>query len=357
MRVGAVLCVLATALVLAPASLAANDPLRTHQWGLDMIHADQAHQVSDGAGATVAVVDTGVMVNHPDLAGRLLPGDDVLAGGPVTRDGNGHGTHVSGIIAADEGNGIGIDGVAPLAKILPVRVLGDDGSGSDADVATGVNWATDHGAQVINLSLGSSPISNIGQSAFSDAVNRALDHGVVVVMAAGNDTLPICEQPDTAGRALCVGSVDKRGNQSFFSSFGMGVNVFAPGGSGLPGTDEDILSTYNDGGYQFLAGTSQATPHVSAVAALLESLGLRGQAVVQRILATLSPGSIVNAAAAVQGLGPAPAGTPGASTPTTTSSSTHQTTTTRRKARHKRRRHHRAKKKPRRTRRPVAHHR
>ncbi|GAC1436102.1 MAG: hypothetical protein NVSMB51_06740 [Solirubrobacteraceae bacterium] len=281
---------------------AAGDPLRPHQWGLDLIGADQAQQVSQGQGAIVAVVDTGVKIDHPDLAGRLLPGHDFVAGTDQMHDGNGHGTHVAGIIAADKGNGIGIAGVAPLARILPVRVLGDDGSGSDADVGAGIDYAVAHGANVINLSLGGTVLSALLPSATGDAVQRAIAAGVVVVAAAGNDSLPLCEQPGAGGRLLCVGALDRRGQQSFFSSNGLNVNVFAPGGSGLPGPDEDILSTWNDGAYMTLAGTSQATPHVSGVAALLAADGLRGQTAVQRILATRSAGGALSASGALAGL-------------------------------------------------------
>ena len=326
------------ALAAPGAAGAAGDPLRPQQWGLDLIHADQAHAVTEGAGAVVAVVDTGVRTDHPDLAGRLLAGRDFVTPGAAMHDGNGHGTHVTGIIAADEGNGIGIEGVAPQSLVLPVRVLGDDGSGTDADVAQGVDWAVSQGVSVINLSLGGLPISDVGQSDLGAAINQALDRGVVVVAAAGNDSLPMCEQPATDNRLLCVGAVDRRGLHSFFSSFGMGVNVLAPGGSDLPGTDEDVLSTWNDGGYQFLAGTSQATPHVSGVAALLVSLGLRGQAVVQRILSTESSSGLLDAQAAVAGLsrpaGPAPSAPPAAGR-APAHSVAHKTT-----RRHRRRRGH-----------------
>lgn len=314
MRCG-IAAVLCAALLPAAAHGASNDPLRSHQWGLDMIHADEAHAVSTGAGAVVAVVDTGIDVSHPDLAGRIGPGWDFVDGDSTPQDGNGHGTHVSGIVAADANNGIGVDSVAPGASIMPVRVLDNSGSGSDADVSQGIEWATDHGADVINLSLGGTvPTSGLGvPDAITAAVQRAVDHGIVVVAAAGNDGLPFCENNSLGGKVLCVGAVDKRGNRSFFSSFGSGVSLVAPGGSDMPGTDEDILSTWNDGGYQELAGTSQATPHVSGVAALLVSLGVRGQAAVQRILATATdvgtPGpdvqfgaGVVNAQAAVAGL-------------------------------------------------------
>ncbi|HEX8855016.1 MAG TPA: S8 family serine peptidase, partial [Thermoleophilaceae bacterium] len=163
------------------------------------------------------------------------------------------------------------------------------------------------------------PIGAIGvRSPVDDAIDRAVAAGVVVVAAAGNSGLPVCEQP-SAAKVLCVGAVDKRGARSFYSSFGGGLAISAPGGSSLPMAGEDILSTWNDGGYQELAGTSQATPHVSGVAALLVSLGVPGQAAVNRILATAhdagSPGpdaeygaGIVDAAAAVSGLGGGAAG-------------------------------------------------
>jgi subtilisin family serine protease len=311
--IAAVLC---AAMLLPGSALAAGgDPLRSHQWGLDLVHADSAHAVTTGAGATVAVIDTGIDAAHPDLAGRILAGYDFVDGDTTPQDGNGHGTHVSGIIAADAGNGIGVDSVAPGASILPVRVLDDSGSGSDADVAQGIDWATSHGADVINLSVGGTlPTSGLGlPDAMTDAISRALARGVVVVAAAGNDGLPFCENNSFGGKLLCVGAVDKRSARSFFSSFGSGLSLVAPGGSDTPGTDEDVLSTWNDNGYQELAGTSQATPHVAGVAALLVSLGVRGQAAVQRILSTATdlgpPGvdaqygaGLVNAQAAVAGL-------------------------------------------------------
>jgi subtilisin family serine protease len=299
----------------ATPAAAAPDPLRAHQWGLDMVQAGPAHATSTGSGAVVAVVDTGVKADHPDLVGQTLPGHDFVQNDDTPQDGNGHGTHVTGVIDALTGNGIGVESVAPGAKVLPVRVLDDSGSGDADTVAAGVDWATQHGADVINLSLGGAvPLISGSSDSFDAALDRALDRGVIVVAAAGNDGLPVCEQPSGQGRLLCVGAVDRRGNRSYFSNFGMGLGLVAPGGSGLPGDDEDILSTWNDGGYQEVAGTSQATPFVSGVAALLVSKGIRGQAAVQRILATardagpLGPdgeygAGIVDAARAVAGLG------------------------------------------------------
>jgi len=302
-------CALAAA---APPALAAGDPMRPQQWGLDTIGADAAHATSTGAGATVAVVDTGVLASHEDLAGRLLPGYDFVDNDADPNDGNGHGTHVTGIVAADAGNGIGIEGVAPAAKVLPIRVLDNDGNGTTDGVAKGIDYAVAHHADVINLSLGGDAIDTIlgGDDAFTKAVQNALDKGVVVIAAAGNDTAPFCEQPAVSGAILCVGAIDRRNMRSFYSSSG---DLVAPGGSAFGGADEDILSTYNDGKYAELAGTSQATPHVSGVAALLVALGLHGKAVTDRILATATDAGvagpddvygagILNAKAAVAGL-------------------------------------------------------
>jgi subtilisin family serine protease len=318
-----VLAAVLTLLAAAPAGAA--DPRRAQQWNLDLIEADAAHRVSTGTGAVVAVVDSGVQAGHPDLAGQIGAGYDVVQHDATPQDGDGHGTHVSGIIAAVSGNGVGVESVAPGATIMPIRVLGDDGGGSTDDVAAGVDYARTHGADVINLSLGSEVplIGAIGGDAFDAAVQRAVGAGIVVVAAAGNNGVPVCEQPSASG-LLCVGALDRRRARSFFSSFGSGLGVVAPGGSGssvaMPG--EDILSTFKGSTYQELAGTSQAAPHVSGVAALLVARGVRGAAAVERIRATATdlgaPGAdaefgagLVNARAAVAGLGAGGAGSPG----------------------------------------------
>ena len=302
----------ALALALAAPAGAATDPLRAQQWGLDLIESDAAHATATGAGAVVAVVDSGVLASHPDLAGRLLPGHDFVQNDDTPQDGHGHGTHVTGIVAANEGNGVGVGSVAPGAVVLPVRVLDDKGGGDTAGVVKGIDYAVAHGAQVINLSLGGDVPLLANDPEVGKAFDRAIAAGVVVVAAAGNSSAPFCDQPSVQGKLLCVGAVDRHGVQSFFSNFAGNQGVMAPGGSNSP-TEDDILSTWNDGKYAYVAGTSQAAPHVSGVAALLVSLGLRGQQVVDRILATATdagtPGpdpqygyGILNAKAAVAGL-------------------------------------------------------
>ena len=269
----AALCVCAFALPVAEAG-AANDPLRSQQYGLDIVESDAAHAIATGQGAVVAVIDSGVRASHQDLQGRLLPGHDFADDDNdpnVPASGDGHGTHVLGIAGANEGNGVGVSSVAPGAMYIPVRVLGDDGSGTSDDVAQGIDFAVSRGAHVINLSLGDQTGAIASSPEFSEAIRRALAAGRVVVAAAGNTGLPVCEQPSADEGLLCVGSVDENRQRSFFSSFGMGLGITAPGGSALLG--RDIISTFNesDSSYTELAGTSQAAPHVAGVAALLVS--------------------------------------------------------------------------------------
>src|SRR2546423_853426 len=142
--------------IAVPATASASDPLRSQQWGLDMIQADAAHSTSTGSGVVVAVIDTGVLASHEDLAGRLAAGRDFIQqpNDDTPQDENGHGTHVSGIIAADANNGKGIEGVAPEAKILPIRVLDANGEGDTDTVAKGIDYAVAQHVDVINLSLG-----------------------------------------------------------------------------------------------------------------------------------------------------------------------------------------------------------
>jgi subtilisin family serine protease len=147
------LTVAALSFALASPAFAA-DPLRDEQWGLEMVRAPAAWSTSTGVGAVVAVIDTGVQHDHPDLGGRLLGGFDFVGGDSTPTDGDGHGTHVTGIVAANRDNGEGITGVAPGARILPLRVLDDDGGGSTSDTVKAIDYAIDKGVHVINLSVG-----------------------------------------------------------------------------------------------------------------------------------------------------------------------------------------------------------
>jgi hypothetical protein len=248
-------------------TLATNDTYRYMQWALDRTSFEQTWPVSKGAGVTVAVVDTGVMGNHQDLAGAIVTGTDLAADaatydpwGTGAVDPGGHGTHVAGIIAARANNGKGIAGGAPLARIMPVRVLTAAGSGSSADVAEGIIWAADHGADVINLSLGGG-----AQVGMQIAIQYARAKNVLTFAAAGNyyqqGNAPI--YPAAYPEAVAVAAVDSNLNHASFSNTGSYVDIAAPGDS--------ILSTYNTSPseYTTMSGTSMATPYAAAAAAVV----------------------------------------------------------------------------------------
>jgi subtilisin family serine protease len=327
----------------APAG-AANDPARGRQWNLDVIGADAARAVADGTGETVAVIDSGVDLHHEDLVGRLVPGHDFVDDDEDPQDGFGHGTHVAGIIAATAGNGKGIVGVAPGAKIMPVRVLGNDGSGNLDDVVAGVRWAVAHGANVVNLSLGEDTQPILGP-AFGEVLREAWAAGVVPVVSAGNQFLTGSGFSDEP--ALVVAATDRNDTKPTYSS-GVGRaqwGISAPGGE-LPdlGAEGAILSTYWTGKapnqYAYLAGTSQAAPHVAAAVAILLSTGrFTPSQAVHRLLDTAKdlglPGrdstfgaGRLDLAAAVAGLGPRAAGRPAKGTPSPAHAASVAATTT-----------------------------
>jgi len=290
-----------------------NDPLYTQQWALSDpvggVNAPAAWDLQIGsAGVTVAVIDTGITV-HPDLAGRILPGynfisDPASAGnstgrgsdasdlGDGTSDnecGDGipgepsffHGTFVSGLIAADTNNGIGVSGLDWNAKVLPVRTLGKCGGTFD-DILDGLLWAVGvpvagvppnpNPARVINMSLGG--FGACPQS-FQDAINTALAQGAVVVVSAGNDSEDaIDSSPANCSGVITVGASTRQGDITQYSNFGPRIDLSAPGGDGE--LADWILSTGNDGvsgpgnpDYEFAVGTSFSAPYVSATASLM----------------------------------------------------------------------------------------
>lgn len=295
--------VVAAVVIAAPASATTRDVLSGQQWGLAQVRAESAWRVSIGLGATIAIVDTGVDLDHPDLAGKLAPGATFTdcdrhgapcgngdwKGGKAT--GNGldvHGTHVAGVAAAVTGNGIEIAGVAPDAKIMPIKVL-DAGTGSFGDVAAGIRWAVDNGADVVNLSLGTAPgtqgLTYVGVfTEVTDAVSYAISRGVVVVAAAGNEVASVCSTPAWEDGVICVVATDRDERKAWYSNLGIKPEitvVAAPRGSAL-GCQHDIVSTVPVGtgfeacghtDYDYFAGMSMAVPHVSGVVALLVAQG------------------------------------------------------------------------------------
>lgn len=269
---------------------ATNDTYRSRQWAFDTLKAETAWRYSVGKGVTVAVVDTGVQSNHPDLAGKVLSGYDVLDRGTPADDAHGHGTHVAGIIAAIANNRTGVAGMTRGARILPVRVLNENGSGDTAGLAEGIRWAADHGANVINLSLA----AKLSDTATKSAVAYALSKNIVVVAAAGNDSCGSLGWSPTSYPAaypgvIGVGSIESNGSKSSFSDCGSWVDLTAPGGrimSTMIRNSNSALNCAVSSYYCSLSGTSMATPYVAAAAALaIEAIGPTwSQAGVQSVL-------------------------------------------------------------------------
>ncbi len=292
-----ILLVIGAVLVPALADAAIEDPYRSQQYGLDQIHATRAWSASEGAGVVIAIIDSGVDLQHPDLQERLdrdtsghVVGRDFVDHDDTPQDENGHGTMVAGIAAATTGNGVGIASVAPRALIMPVRVLDADGAGRSSDVDAGIRWAVDHGAQVVNLSLESvaSLPGSVVPQAPAGAVQYAWDHGVVVIAASGNSGSPFTDYPSSAP-VLLVGATDRQGRRADFSDRGRSDAVMAPG--------VDIVSTWwcapsddRCGGqvhtYGEADGTSFSAPFVAGIAALLRATGLDNSQSVRRIRET-----------------------------------------------------------------------
>ena len=252
------------------ASTLSNDTYRSKQWALTRFNAESVWKKSTGSGVVVAVVDTGVTASQADLKGHVLSGRDFVAPGTPATDQNGHGTHVAGIIAAVAGNHRGVAGLAKNARILPVRVLDADGSGSSDDVAKGIIWAADHGAKVINLSLGATESDNAGTCGGGV---RHLEELVVVAAAAGNDgcsagllglgaTQP--SYPAAYPGVLGVGAISSNGAVASYSDCGSWVDVVAPGSnivSTMIDRPNSELGCPSGTGYCTLSGTSMATPY------------------------------------------------------------------------------------------------
>ena len=229
-------------------------------WGQRLLEIPSAWTASRGKGIRVAILDTGADLDHPDLKVAIVAERD-FSGSGSAEDGDGHGTHCAGIIGARR-NGVGLVGVAPECELLIGKVLADDGRGSYDWIANGIDWAVSAKADIISMSLGGSATT----PELHRAIHDALAAGATVICAAGNDGsfgVNTIGYPGRYGSVLTVAAHDPNGNRAGFSSRGGEVDFMAPG--------TDIWSTYRNGGYATLSGTSMATPFVAGLAALILS--------------------------------------------------------------------------------------
>ncbi|MBH9965276.1 S8 family peptidase [Rossellomorea oryzaecorticis] len=249
-----------------------------YQYGPQNTYTNYAWDYTRGSsGQEIAVLDTGVDYNHPDLDGKTIRGYDFVDNDYYPMDLNGHGTHVAGTAAAETNNGTGVAGMSPNTKILAVRVLDANGSGSLADIADGIRYAADQGAEVINMSLG----CDCSTPTLESAVNYAWNKGSVIVAAAGNDGVSTTFEPASYANVIAVGAVDSYDRKASFSNYGTWVDVTAPG--------VDIASTVPNNGYAYMSGTSMASPHVAGLAGLLASQGRSNVQIRQAIEQTADP--------------------------------------------------------------------
>ncbi len=241
-----------------------NDPRYSEQWAFLVMGVPDtwAQLPLDAENVTIAVIDSGICLNHPDLQGRVVDGFDFVDNDKIPEDNFGHGCGVAGVIAANTNNAVGIAGVAPNAQIMPLRVLDERGLGTYSNIAAAIIHAVDNEADIINLSLAGPSYSDV----MAEAVAYAVENGVTVIGAVGNQGLDTVWYPAAFPSVIAVGSIDPDLERSSFSNFGERVNIYAPG--------RDIVTTSIDNGYHVTSGTSFAAPQVSGIAAMAQVLGI-----------------------------------------------------------------------------------
>lgn len=259
-----------------------NDPLFSYQWNFTGLNMPAVWDVTFGnESVVVAVLDTGVYFPLEDLnRTRFAQGYNFVNNSVFPLDDNGHGSHVTGTIAQSTNNGRGVAGMASNVKILPVKVLANDGYGFCSDIAQGIIFAVNNGADIINMSLGG-PYSDL----IDDACVYASEHGVLVIASSGNDGYSFIDYPAALSSVMSVGAVNDLGNKTDYSNYGSGLDVMAPGGDftrtlynyefgnyyyvGI--LQETFDPEYGEGSYKYYSGTSMSAPHVAGLAALIKS--------------------------------------------------------------------------------------
>ncbi|HOB88660.1 MAG TPA: S8 family peptidase [Bacillota bacterium] len=292
----------------ATLTLIPSDPDLSKQWAIEAMGVPYAWDKTTGSsGVKVAVIDTGVQVNHPDLAANIGPGYDFFNNTTDVTDYNGHGTHVAGIIGAIANNGRGIAGINWNVQIMPLKAADNSGQGylDLPAIIQALYWAANNGADVVNMSFKISDSAIGANNAMDDAIDYAYSKGVTMVAAAGNDGNGRVVYPASHPKVIAVNAVSSDLSRPSWSNYGDGVDVTAPG--------DLVWSTWPGSTYAYASGTSMAAPQAAGVAALLIAQGIRGQENIRRILQETAmdlgaPGKdwtfgwgMVNAHAAVSG--------------------------------------------------------